>query len=100
MITYGMSMQSFLLTHFRPGNFEQDSQLGRVSPNGLLPETHFKILSKENKLLGVKVLQKIKIRVINKIFDHFHIIFPFFGILSYNDSGNDKVVKLGLLVER
>ena len=41
MITYGMSMQSFLLTHFRPGNFEQDSQLGRVSPNGLLPETHF-----------------------------------------------------------
>ena len=36
-----MSKHSLEGTHFRPGNFEQESQLGRSLPNASLPETHF-----------------------------------------------------------
>ena len=41
MKTHDKSKHSFLLTHLRPGNFEQDSQLGRSLPNASLPETYF-----------------------------------------------------------
>ena len=41
MKTHGMSKHSNLLTHLRPGKFEQlISQLGRSLPNGPLPEKH------------------------------------------------------------